>query len=1420
MVLFRTYAFFYVFILAVFWTPADICAQRTEPSDLSKFQYVPGLIVVKVGPSQAPLTNGRAGFDKEGVLGKIAKRLPGMKMRPAFPQRSLSNARRAGHDEFSNIYKVQLPSGMDVIRAIERIRRMEGVIYAEPYYANDLLYIPDDSQIGSQNHLPVIHAYEAWDLEKGDSTIVIGIVDTGVDIDHPDLQNIAYNTADPVNGVDDDNDGYIDNYYGWDLSDEDNDPNADGIGHGSFVTGIASARTDNTKGVAGVGFRSKFLPVKVLQTSTNKLVNNYEGIVYAADHGCKVINLAWGGVYPWFKYGQDLINYAVMIKDAVVLAAAGNTNKELDFFPASFDNVLSVGGTDFDDNKAAWATYSYHIDVMAPGDGIFTTNNAASYRRGYGSSFALPQVAGTAALIRARYPDLTAQQVMERIRISCDDIYSVGSNMDYYGMLGKGRLNVYRALTDTLSPSVRQIERTERRSFMGYLFYGDTVEISGRYQNFLYPVGGLKINMSTDNDRVYIDQDAFFAGDLRTFGIADNSADPFVLRLGEDFIPGERIVVRLDYHGDQYDDFQYFILETTPEYFPVYAGKAELTIASDGDLGYNADGLTEGEGVYFDGNYLGDWMGLILATDSMHVSDNIVNDYIAQTKDKDFEKITYARLYKNSTADVDARSLFRESVGKTNPVGIQAEQKILGWENDNGHGYFTIEYRIVNLTDSVIDHLSAGIFADWDLSETGMEDAAGWYGPEGIAYTYNKPEKDLYAGFSMLTPGDTSYYAIDVGGDPGYPSEIDSVFTDTAKYRFLTVEEQKRVAGQEGKGNNVAQMFGTKNLRLLPGEGRKIAFVMLFGHSLEGLDSALQEAKANYGEYISHPPVEQYFYACYGDSALVDPAGGEVFEYYEDPAMQTRLDSGTSFTTPPVLEDRYYYIVNIDSGYRSDVRAVRVVVASPEAGFVASRDTVLIGEGTDNEVQFANTSSNAEMWRWDFGNGSESTLENPSAIYDQTGTYEVKLIVSNSYHCADSIINNLLVAGNGPVPEVENRTICKGDTIHLQASNTAMIRVYSDPELQDQIFEGEKFITGPINRDSVFYVLNAESPYLSLPAVVHVGVKAPETGFDYMLDTLDLTGKYILEVTSRNKNYQSVNWYLNGNPAGTSDPVLMNYGGMENFEIRQVLEDSAGCKDALSVSVTPSETPSPGNDTLKLCRGMSAVITPAEGEVFYFYGDAALTDLLYKGKVYSAGPVYETGKIYVTCMDSLLESQPAEVSLWVSGVTADFSFSTDTLNLREGNTVVLTDESTEASWSYWELPSGGIDSAGVLNEQFEESGIYTYRLFAGDEGICVDSISKDLHVIFITGLAQESREVPVLYPNPAKSLIHIRLPKNPHSPFTIQLTDAGGRLILEQGFSAGERSVFELNASGLSKGLYFIKISAGDLVYFGKFLKK
>ncbi|MEJ7663893.1 MAG: S8 family serine peptidase [Hymenobacter sp.] len=196
------------------------------------------------------------------------------------------------------------------------------------------------------------------------------MTDTGIRFTHEDLRRqVKYNYADPINGIDDDGDGYIDNLYGWDFSNNNNDPRAndDNVVHGTETSGVAAGQADNGLGIAGVGFNSKFLPLQIFPGTTTGAFAGYEAVVYAADHGCRVINMSWGGVGGYSRFEQDVCTYAAVNRDAVLVAAAGNTPAELLFYPASYDHVLSVSATDPADAKGRFATYSRRVDLAAPG---------------------------------------------------------------------------------------------------------------------------------------------------------------------------------------------------------------------------------------------------------------------------------------------------------------------------------------------------------------------------------------------------------------------------------------------------------------------------------------------------------------------------------------------------------------------------------------------------------------------------------------------------------------------------------------------------------------------------------------------------------------------------------------------------------------------------------------------------------------------------------------------------------------------------------------------------------------------------------------------------------------------------------------------------------------------------------------------
>jgi beta propeller repeat protein len=262
------------------------------------------------------------------------------------------------------------------------------------------------------------------------------------------------NTAEtPANGVDDDNNGYVDDYYGWDWVNNDNDP-MDDYGHGTHVAGTIGAVGNNGIGVVGVNWNVKIMPVKFLgSTGSGSSFNGAKALIYAADNGARVLNNSWGG--PTSSITTDAVNYAHS-KNAVLVASAGNSNIDASRqSPANEVNVITVSAFDPNDQKASFSNWGTKIDVAAPGVDILSLKAAVSpmcttakivgtnYCRASGTSMAAPHVSGLAALILAKHPEFSNEDVRQVLRVSADDVDAPGFDFNS----GFGRINAARALS-------------------------------------------------------------------------------------------------------------------------------------------------------------------------------------------------------------------------------------------------------------------------------------------------------------------------------------------------------------------------------------------------------------------------------------------------------------------------------------------------------------------------------------------------------------------------------------------------------------------------------------------------------------------------------------------------------------------------------------------------------------------------------------------------------------------------------------------------------------------------------------------------------------------------------------------------------------------------------------------------------------
>jgi photosystem II stability/assembly factor-like uncharacterized protein len=357
----------------------------------------------------------------------------------------------------SRIIVIEYASTIDPEALAKELSELAEVVIAEPNEICFPDYTPNDPRVPQQWAITMMQLEQAWEITQGSEDVLIGIVDSGVQYNHPDLESNIYRnygewgTSGELsnNGVDDDNNGYIDDHRGWDFGDMDNDPMdrpATIMGiityHGTGVSGSASAATDNGTGIAGPGFKCKIVPLKAARDDQGGMSAGYPAIIYAADMGVHVINNSWGGT-RYSAISQDVIYYANSL-GSLVIGSSGNDPVNNDFdrhFPSAFDKVFSVGSQEPDGSPSDYATFGASVDVMAPGTGVLTTRFGGGYEFLQGTSFSAPLTSGVAALVRTHRPTWSPEQVAKQIRVTSSK-FETPRNPQYYGYV-----NAYRALT-------------------------------------------------------------------------------------------------------------------------------------------------------------------------------------------------------------------------------------------------------------------------------------------------------------------------------------------------------------------------------------------------------------------------------------------------------------------------------------------------------------------------------------------------------------------------------------------------------------------------------------------------------------------------------------------------------------------------------------------------------------------------------------------------------------------------------------------------------------------------------------------------------------------------------------------------------------------------------------------------------------
>ncbi|MBO7132675.1 MAG: S8 family peptidase [Bacteroidales bacterium] len=877
--------------------------------------------------------------------------------------------------DITTIFRLVFRSDVDVLQAVAFLEKFHQVEYAEPLYKVSLLDVPDDPLARPENAngdgayqywTRNVRSYEAWDICKGDTSIVIGISDTGTGLTHPDLaDNIKVNYDDIIDGIDNDNDGYVDNYKGWNFAHDNNNAQiphgCNSNEHGAYVSGIAAAVTNNGIGVSGAGYKCKFVPLRIMNDE-GSLVNVYQSIVYAANHRFDVLNCSWGST-SYQQMGQDVVNYATINYDVLVVAAAGNEGVEGKFYPASFENVLSVAATDINDAKWNKSSFSTTVDVSAPGTMYVSTSENGYVTMWGGTSFASPIVAGSAGIVRSFYRNYNAQQIGEIIRVSSDNIdtlsyivpdsimhldstfveyidsisidstwneqlysydsisvdsswnddlqayeydtvhnevfvggyeydtthfdvyfgqyvfdttyldasYHVYFNADYAGMLGSGRLNLYRALTI----SADSMYSTRFHDFE-FDRYDDVVDIGGKITNFLNDRTNLRMEISVDNPYVEVATDEVWIGDLHSMqddSIPLSGDMPIRLLVLPD-APQELFVkMRIRFVSDEFVTEQVIDVPVNGGFVDVSTGSLSLSVAGNGRLGYVDLNTEVGHGFYMDSYYeLFYDCGIISGISGMEV-------YSSVRQISDFAVAEYPHFVEDTLAQTHVVAKMLDTLDY-NSHNLEI---ILDVFADDAN-YIIAEYSIVNKNDEPVEDYYFGLFADWDLYEPSMNKSY-FDNDRNFMYCAYEGNDALYAGMKILSSRNSVNYSLPnkTGGDGAI--DISDGFSDLEKFYMISNTSVSEVTG------DMVLYSGTEAMNIGVGDTLTVSIALFAADSYSRMVEAVDSAIAKYS-YLHGIPAPGSVESISQSEALVfypNPVSDELEILFEDVNFEVKI---------------------------------------------------------------------------------------------------------------------------------------------------------------------------------------------------------------------------------------------------------------------------------------------------------------------------------------------------------------------------------------------------------------------------------------------------------------------------------------------------------------------------------------------------
>ncbi len=766
--------------------------------------------------------------------------------------------------DLSLVYNITWSGDLDIRKFVTELNAIDAVEYAQPRMIVQPMWTPNDTSFGLQWYLPLIGADLAWNLDTGNYNTIIAVVDGGTDFFHPDLMdNIYYDYTDSTGSGDEDGDGFVDNFRGWDVGDNDNYPqyiNFMNSAHGTAMCGLAAASTNNYTAMAGAGYKCSYMPIKMVH-STYGWIAGYEGLVYAADHGAKVVNASWGGTIPG-PYEQDVVDYVTVNQGVLMFAAAGNSNNTVPFYPASYENVICVGGTRQTNIKSGNSSYYEQVDLVAPGQGLFETYSpgVGGYGTGNGTSDASALTSGAAGLVQSYYSTLQPIQIGAIMRQSTYRIDTIPGNLPYLNRQGSGRIDMYRALTNPFKPYLYFTERTFTDNNDDVIMIGDTVELAGNMLNLLDTSTSALTAIITDNSPYVQWLDSSVAvGVVNTMGYTNISAQPFKFITTAGCPLNQNVLMKVIYvDGVDTLNTQYLSFIVNRNYYNVQINKLQTSVTTTGRIGFADDRTLKGIGYRMKGkenNLLGIYwnpMGLFISkSGGTSVSDQTLSQGPLGpccNWPNDADMVPTQNILVNHSslvADIEVTSGYNDSGAGVNAVGVNVKQKMYGWSDTINDQFLIMEYQFQNNSGTAIGDWYAGLFSDFDMADSLLWNIAlnqAFYDTVSQAGLVQNMSPRFFVGVKILTPGvNVKYYANNSDGSGGHQNVYDG-FTSTEKLNVMNPLTPSNISSV----TDVSQYMGVQ-FDSLPSNGCAVLHMaLLIGNSLTDVRNQAMAAQAKF----------------------------------------------------------------------------------------------------------------------------------------------------------------------------------------------------------------------------------------------------------------------------------------------------------------------------------------------------------------------------------------------------------------------------------------------------------------------------------------------------------------------------------------------------------------------------------------------